>query len=182
MFNECFLCECKIKINKDSDLYKLPCCKEYVHQKCLLDLSAKKWRRMAVNRKYEMETCFNCKEKMSTPLERIFMALCIAVKMIKKQLDDNSIEVAKDSLGTNWKAEVYNIFGESMLKNQSVIESVRNSKISSIESISIYMIRLCKSIISGQTDLNIGGSNNMKTDIITEDQLPDDLVPVNLDE
>ena len=50
---------------------------------------------------------------MSTPLERIFMALCIAVKMIKKQLDDNSIEVAKDSLGTNWKAEVYNIFGES---------------------------------------------------------------------
>jgi len=144
-------------------------------------LSAKQWLRMAVNRKYEMETCLNCNEKMTTPLERIFMALCIAIKMIKKQIDEKSIEVAKDTLGTNWKQEVYNIFGESMLKNPSVIESVRNSKVSSSESISIYMIRLCKSILSGQTNLNIGG-NKIQSDIVTEDQLPDNLVPVKLDE
>ena len=168
---DCFICNTLIR-NTDVSL-KLPCCLRKVHDRCQMEISCRKWNKMAKNKKFDVEKCCICNRKINTPVEKVFYSLYMAIKLVRKQVTENDIETAKEILSDDWKKDVYNNFGD-MLKDKYSISKIRNSNKSILESLSSYMIKytetlLITSKLDFQSKLN---SKNKDIEILNENELP----------
>ena len=141
---DCFICNMPILSN--DKFLKLPCCLRKVHDKCQLEISCRKWQKMAKNEKFGIEKCTICNAKITTPIEKTFISLYLTIKLARKTLSENDIKTGEEILGINWKKEVYNNFG-NFLKDKYCISKIRNSNKSISESLSEYMIQYTKSIL-----------------------------------
>jgi hypothetical protein len=180
---DCYICHSLIR--SDQDFIKLPCCLRKVHDKCQLEISCKKWQKMAKNNKFDGELCTICNRKITTPIEKSFMSMYLTIKLIRKKITDNDIEIAKEILDEDWKNKVYEQFGE-ILKDKFSILKIRQSKKPILESLSTYIINYTKGILESLEDegkylpKNMSGviqsdNNNITTEILQENDLPEEL-------
>lgn len=178
---DCYICHEFIR--NDEDFIKLPCCLRKVHDKCQLEISCRKWQKMAKNNKFGMELCSVCNRKITTPIEKNFMSMYLTIKLVRKQLTENDIETAKDILGDDWKKIVFEQFG-GILKDKFTVMKIRSSKKTIIESLSTYMVNYTKGILEGLEDENKYLPKNMKktvtndgntVEILQEDDLSEEL-------
>ena len=168
---ECLICQTEIKENQP--FIKLPCCLRRVHENCQLEISCRKWRKMAKNKKFNIEKCTICSRKITTPLEKHFIGLTLAIKMAKQTVSKNDKSTALEVLGKDWKNEVYNMFG-NFLKNKMAMKHIRESKKPLIDSLSEYMIVYTNDILNKQ---NIQATSNSEgTSIVGESDLPEDVL------
>jgi hypothetical protein len=177
---DCYICHALIR--NDEDFIKLPCCLRKVHDKCQLEISCRKWHKMAKNNKFGMELCSVCNRKITTPIEKNFISMYLTIKLARKELTENDIETAKDILGDDWKKIVFEQFGE-ILKDKFSVMKIRQSKKTVIESLSTYMINYTKGILESLEDDHKYLPKNMKGDItdsntveiLQENDLPEEL-------
>ena len=176
---DCFICHEFIR--NDENFIKLPCCLRKVHDKCQLEISCRKWQKMAKNNKFGMELCTVCNRKITTPIEKNFMSMYLTIKLVRKQLTENDIEIAKDILSDDWKKIVFEQFG-GILKDKFSVMKIRQSKKTIIESLSTYMINYTKGILESLEDEHKYLPKNMKGTITDDDNIAEILQENDLPE
>ena len=177
---DCYICHTFIR--NDEAFIKLPCCLRKVHDKCQLEISCRKWHKMAKNNKFGMELCSVCNRKITTPIEKNFISMFLTIKLARKELTENDIETAKDILGDDWKKIVFEQFGE-ILKDKFSVMKIRQSKKTVIESLSTYMINYTKGILESLEDEHKFLPKNMKgsitddntVEVLQKNDLPEEL-------
>ena len=177
---DCYICHALIR--NDEDFIKLPCCLRKVHDKCQLEISCRKWHKMAKNNKFGMELCSVCNRKITTPIEKNFISMFLTIKLARKELTENDIATAKDILSDDWKKIVFEQFGE-ILKDKFSVMKIRQSKKTVIESLSTYMINYTKGILESLEDEHKYLPKEMKgsitdddtAEVLQENDLPEEL-------
>ena len=177
---DCYICHTFIR--NDEAFIKLPCCLRKVHDKCQLEISCRKWHKMAKNNKFGMELCSVCNRKITTPIEKNFISMFLTIKLARKELTENDIETAKDILSDDWKKIVFEQFGE-ILKDKFSVMKIRQSKKTVIESLSTYMINYTKGILESLEDEHKFLPKNMKgsitddntVEVLQKNDLPEEL-------
>ena len=178
---DCYICHNLIR--KDEHFLKLPCCLRKVHDKCQLEISCRKWNKMAKNNKFGNELCTICKRKITTPIEKNFISMYLTIKLARKKLTENDIETAKEILGDEWKKKVFEQFGE-ILKDKFSVMKIRQSKKMISESLSTYMLNYTQGILESLEDEEKFAPKNMRgnisndtnhVEILQENDLPAEL-------
>ncbi len=177
---DCYICHTFIR--NDEAFIKLPCCLRKVHDKCQLEISCRKWHKMAKNNKFGMELCSVCNRKITTPIEKNFISMFLTIKLARKELTENDIATAKDILSDDWKKIVFEQFGE-ILKDKFSVMKIRQSKKTVIESLSTYMINYTKGILESLEDEHKYLPKEMKgsitdddtAEVLQENDLPEEL-------
>ena len=163
---DCFICQSEIKQNEA--VVKLPCCLRKVKDKCQIEISCRKWLKMAKNKNFGVEKCTLCNSKITTPIEKTFISMYLTIKMIRKELGQKEINIAEDVLGEDWKKHVFAEFG-GILKDKYSVNKIRNSKKNIVDSLSEYMIAHTTAILKSLEN------DSKDVQLLTENELPENV-------
>ena len=169
---ECSICRTEILEGKS---IKLPCCLRNAHEKCQFQISCRKWNRMARNRNFGVEKCSVCNRKITTPFEKVFVSMTMAIKMVRKEITELDTITAKEVIGEAWKSELYKTFGD-MLKDKYSLSMIRSSKLTMVETLGRFMESHTKGLLKSDYSASTRTSEDApEVEVVGVDDLPDDV-------